>query len=191
MPVGRGIGWVFGVAAAALLAGCTHRPPEPEAAPAAPAAAPTVPPHAATGAYDLTTTLKRSEPAPAPPPRSSRSRRAPAPRPVPEAAALLELAFQPLAAPDATAQSSTQLAATINLPGYTRAPRGRRGQAATWWPLPGDSVIVHFQSPQPGGVLDLRGALKGDTLAGEIWFTSLESGSAFQMGTFLAVKRKK
>jgi hypothetical protein len=82
--------------------------------------------------------------------------------------ATLELAYRPLAAPDATAASGTQLSATINLPGYTRAPRGRAGQAAVWWPLPGDSVIVHFQPPQGTGLVDLRGALHADTLAAPV-----------------------
>jgi hypothetical protein len=103
----------------------------------------------------------------------------------------LELAYRPLAAPDATAASSTQLAATINLPGYTRAPRGRTGQAAVWWPLPGDSIIVHFQPPQSRGSIDMRGALQGDTLSGDVWYTSQETGNAFQMGTFRAIKRTK
>jgi hypothetical protein len=168
--------------AAAALAACSHGPPPP---PPVPPAEPTVAPHVATGTYDLTTTLKRTQP----PPRTTRGRRPT--RPAPEPAPLLELAYRSVAALDATAQSNTQLAATIMIPGYTRAPRGRTGQAATWWPLPGDSVIVHFQPPQPGSAIDLRGALKGDTLAGEIWYTSLQSGTAFQMGSFRAVKRKR
>jgi hypothetical protein len=182
----RIVRWCGVVLAAELLAACSHGPPPPSPPPAPPAA-PTVAPHVATGTYDVTTTLKRTQPPPLQ--RAARSRR-PA-RPAPEATPSLELIFRPLAAPDATAQSSTQLAATVNIPGYTRAPRGRTGQAAAWWPLPGDSVIVHFQPPQPGGVMDLRGALKGDTLSGEIWYTSLETGTAFQMGTFTAVKRRR
>jgi hypothetical protein len=39
--------------------------------------------------------------------------------------------------------------------------------------------------------MDLRGALKGDTLSGEIWYTSSGSGTVFQMGTFRAVKQKR
>jgi len=168
--------------AAVLTAACSHAPPPP--APAAPPAAPTVAPGAASGTYDLTTTLTSRQPA-----RPARQRgRA---RPAPAAAPMLELAYRAVAAPDATATSSTQLLATINLPGYTSAPRGRRGQAAVWWPAPGDSVIVHFQPPQGSGIVDLRGALRGDTLSGDVWYTSVGTGASFQMGTFKAVKRKR
>jgi len=169
--------------AALLVAACAHAPPQP---PAAPPAAPVVAPHAATGTYELTTTLPSRQPPQASRPRG-RTRQAPAPAP----ASALELVYRPVAAPDATAASSTQLAATISLPGYTRAPRGRTGQAAVWWPLPGDSVIVHFQPPQGTGLVDLRGALRGDTLSGDVWYTSPGTGASFQMGTFRAIKRKK
>jgi hypothetical protein len=171
--------------AARLAAGCAHSAPAVAPVPAAIPAAPTVAPNAAVGTYDLTTTLARTRPGP--PPRS-RGRA----RPAPGQSASLQLAYRPLAAPDATASSGTQLAATVNLPGYTRAPRGRTGQAASWWPLPGDSVIVHFQPPQQqNGAIDLRGVLKGDTLSGEIWYTSLQTGNVSQMGAFTAVKRRK
>ena len=164
--------------AALLLAACSHTPPPPPVMPAAPVVAP----HVATGTYDLTTNLP-THPTPQRPRGRGRAAAAPA--------ATLELVYRPVAAPDATAASATQLAATINLPGYTRAPRGRAGQAAVWWPLPGDSVVVHFQPPQGSGLLDLRGTLKGDTLAGDVWYTSVGTGNAFQMGTFRAVKRKR
>jgi hypothetical protein len=168
------------VALAVLVAAaCSHAPPPP-----VPPAAPVVAPHAATGAYDLTTTLPTHQPF-----QTSRSRGRS--RPVPVAEPTLELVYRPVAAPDATAASGTQLSATINLPGYTRSPRGRTGQAAVWWPLPGDSVIVHFQPPQTTGLVDLRGALRGDTLSGDVWYTSLGTGASFQMGKFMAVKRKK
>ena len=181
----------WSVAAAAmgtwLLAGCTHRP-EVATVPAAIPAAPTVAPHVATGTYDLATTLARTPPG-SPTRPSGRGRPT---RTAPEAAASLQLAYQALAAPDPTASSRTQLAAVLNLPGYTRAPRGRPGQAVAWWPLPGDSVVVHFQPPQQqGGTIELRGMLRGDTLAGDIWYTSLQLGNVFQMGTFTAVKRRK
>lgn len=170
----------LGALAVCLLAGCAHSP-EMAPVPAAVPAAPTVAPHAAAGIYDLSTTLARTQP-------SRRTGRAARPEP----GASLQLAYQALAAPDATAPSSTQLAATVNIPGYTRAPRGRPGQAASWWPLPGDSVVVHFLPPQQHtGTIDLRGMLKGDTLWGEIWLTSLQTGNASQMGTFMAVKRRK
>jgi hypothetical protein len=168
---------------AGLLAGCAHRPPEPPAVPPVPAvnpSAPVVAPRRATGSYVLTTDLKRSQPA-APP----RRRRAP---PVPVLG--LRLDFQNVAAPDATATSNTQLAALVNIPGYTLAPPGRIGQAAVWWPLPGDSVIVHFASPRGDGLMDLRGVMTADTLVGDIWFTN-SSGAAFQLGTFRAVKMRR
>jgi hypothetical protein len=175
--------WRWAVLAAGLLpSGCAHRPAPPR--PVVPLAAPFVAPGDATGTYDLQTTLRRS-PAAAP----SRSRRPS--RPAPEPAAQLRLQFQPLAAPDPTAQSGTQLSALIRIPGYTRAPRGRTFQAASWWPLPGDTLVVHFTTVQGNGVIDLRGAYHADTLAGEVWYTSLETGSAFQLGTFTAVKRKR
>lgn len=173
-------------ALAALAAACSHAPPPPPPEPVAAPAGPVVAPHAASGVFDLTTTLPNRQ---QPQPQTSRPRgRA---RPNPLATPTLELAYRSVAAPDATAASSAQFAATINLPGYTRAPRGRAGQAAVWWPLPGDSVIVHFQPPQGSGLIDLRGALQGDTLSGDVWFTSLGTGASFQMGTFRAVKRKK
>ena len=170
------------VALAVLVAAaCSHAPPPP---PPVPPAEPVVAPHAASGTYDLTTTLPSRQQAQTSRPRG-RGRTAPVVTPT------IELVYRPVAAPDATAASGTQLSATLNLPGYTRAPRGRTGQAAVWWPLPGDSVIVHFQPPQATGLVDLRGALRGDTLSGDVWYTSLGTGASFQMGKFTAVKRKK
>jgi hypothetical protein len=168
--------------ATVLAAACSHAPPPPP--PPVPPAAPVVAPHVASGTYDLSTTLSARQPAR---PARQRGRARPARAPAP----ILELAYRAVAAPDGTAASSTQLLATISLPGYTSAPRGRRGQAAVWWPAPGDSVIVHFQPPQGSGLVDLRGALQGDTLSGDVWYTSLGTGASFQMGTFRAVKRKR
>lgn len=150
--------------------------------PAANPAAPVVAPQRASGLYVLTTTLATSRPAPAP--RRGR-------RPPPPPAATLRLDLQQLAAPDATAASSTQLAAGISIPGYTRAPAGRAVQAAAWWPLPGDSVVVHFQTPRGDGFMELRGALAADTIAGAVWYTSTASGSTYEMAKFRAVKRKR
>lgn len=166
------------VALALVVAACSHAPPPPPVRPAEPVVAP----HAATGTYDLTTTLPSRQPSP-----TSRGRGRAAPVVTPT----LDLVYRPVAAPDATAGSNTQFAATLNLPGYTRAPRGRTGQAVVWWPLPGDSVIVHFQPPQATGLVDLRGALRADTLSGDVWYTSPGTGASFQMGKFRAVKRKK
>ncbi len=170
------------VLAALVAAACSHAPPPPPVRPAEPVVAP----HAATGTYDLTTTLPSRQP---PPLQTARQRGRG--RAAPVATPTLDLVYRPVAAPDATAGSNTQFAATLNLPGYTRAPRGRTGQAVVWWPLPGDSVIVHFQPPQATGLVDLRGALRADTLSGDVWYTSLGTGASFQMGKFRAVKRKK
>lgn len=180
--LGRG-GWVSAAwVLAGLLAACAHRPPEAPAAPVPPAvnpSAPVVASRRASGNYVLTTDLKRSRPVP--PPR----------RRAPRAPVLgLRLDFQAAAAPDATAASNTQLAALVNIPGFTQAPPGRVGQVAVWWPLPGDSVIVHFATPRGDGQMDLRGVMTADTLAGDVWFTNA-SGTAFQMGTFRAVKMKR
>jgi hypothetical protein len=169
------------VLAAGLAAACAHRPEvAPETiAPAANPAAPVVAPRRADGMYDLTTTLAVSRPAP------RRGRRVVPP------AATLRLGSQQLAAPDATAASSTQLAAGVAIPGYTQAPSGRAEQAAAWWPLPDDSVVVHFQTPRGNGLMELRGRLVADTLAGTIWYTSTTSGSTYEMAKFRAVKRKR
>jgi hypothetical protein len=179
-PTSRSLGSI--APAALLMAACSHAAPPPP--PPVPPAAPVVAPHVASGTYDLTTTLPSRQPV-RPARQRGRVRPAVATRPT------LELAYRAVAAPDATAASSTQLSATINLPGYTSAPRGRRGQAAVWWPVPGDSVIVHFQPLQGSGLVDLRGALQGDTLSGDVWYTSLGTGASFQMGTFRAIKRKR
>jgi hypothetical protein len=168
----------------ALLAGCAHPPPPPvpPPSPVPPAAnpiAPVVSPRQAAGYYQLTTSL--------PVTRDSRSRS----RRTRPARGLLRLGSVPLAAPDPTATSGTQLDAAVSIPGYTVAPPGRVAQAAAWWPLPGDTVIVHFQTPRGDGVMELRGTLQSDTLAGEVWFTSAKSGSTYEMGTFLGVKRRR
>ena len=178
-----GAGWLM--LCAGLVGGCAHpAPPVVATMPAVNPSAPVVEPHRATGSYALTTDLKNSQPAP-----PTRQRGRPR-RPPPAAVPSLRLTYQPSAAPDATATSSTQLAAIVNIPGYTRAPPGRVGQTAVWWPVPGDSVIVHFATPRGDGQMDLRGMLVGDTLAGEIWYTSSSTGNVFQMGTFKAVKQK-
>ncbi len=172
--------WAALALVAGLAAGCAHRPevvPE-TVTPAANPAAPVVAPRHADGLYDLTTTLAVSRPAP------RRGRRVVPP------AATLRLASQPLAAPDATAASGTQLVAGIAIPGYTRAPSGRSEQAAAWWPVPDDSVVVHFQTPRGDGSMELRGRLVADTLAGTIWYTSTASGSTYEMAKFRAVKHR-
>lgn len=83
--------------------------------------------------------------------------------------------------------SGTQYNATVILPGYTRAPRGRSGQIAAWWPGPLDSVIVQFTGQQ-GAQIQMRGAVQGNRITGEIWYFSAGTGSSFQLGTFTAAK---
>ncbi len=174
--------WLAAGLLAACAAGCAHpAPPPAPVVPAANPAAPVVSSGRAGGTYDLTTTLGSSRPAP--PPRRGR-------RPAPPASTL-RLESQSVAAPDATAESSTQLAAAVAIPGYTLAPSGRAAQAAVWWPLPGDSVVVHFQTPRGDGLMELRGRLVADTLAGAVWYTSTSSGTTYEMAKFRAVKRKK
>jgi hypothetical protein len=180
----HGAAWLLGLG----LASCARTPaPSPEPAPVVPAAnpaAPVVAPRRVSGLYDLITTLHVTR---RPATRSSRrSRRTTRPPP-----ATLRLSYQALAAPDATASSLTQLAAIVSIPGYTRSPAGRTGQTAAWWPLPGDSVVVHFQTPRGDGTMELRGTFQRDTLAGDVWFTSVASGTTYQMGTFVGVKRRR
>lgn len=83
-----------------------------------------------------------------------------------------------------------QLAATVALPGYTVSPRGRLAQAASWWPVGGDSLVVFFTQPQRAAAISLRGVLRGDSLSGDVWYTSTSSGAEFQLGTFTAVRRR-
>jgi hypothetical protein len=88
------------------------------------------------------------------------------------------------------APAGPQYGARIAMPGYSaRAPRGQTGQAANWWPVLGDSVVVQF-SQGTRSQIQLRGRLQGNAIRGEIWFLSLESGSTFQLGTFSATKQR-
>jgi hypothetical protein len=88
-----------------------------------------------------------------------------------------------------TGGPATQYGATITIPGYTRPVRRGRAQAAAWWPVAGDSVVVQFvQGQQSRGEVQLRGALRGAELQGEIWYVSNETGNTFQLGTFSATK---
>jgi hypothetical protein len=98
------------------------------------------------------------------------------------------LSGEPTAVPVTGAPAST-FGATVAIPGYTTSPRGRAGQLAAWWPIPGDSVVIQFESRRQAQV-QLRGQLAGTTLRGEIWYVSLETGSSFQLGTFVATKRR-
>jgi hypothetical protein len=102
-------------------------------------------------------------------------------------AGIVQLSTQPTAAPMMGAPPLSQFNATIALAGYTRPPRGRRVQAAAWWPVPGDSIVVQFAF-QNTDQIQLRGALQGTQIQGEVWYLSLTTGATFQMGTFTATK---
>ena len=182
-------GWRRAAAVVFVAAACSRPQPVPAPAPApdTAAAAPrlAVAPARVAGTYNLQAIIQgRTIPAPVAPPRRGRARTAAAPL-----AATLQLGTTLVAAPDPTASSSIQLAGLVALPGYTMAPRGRTVQAASWWPAGGDSVVVHWVTPR-NAALALRGTVRGDTLSGDIWYTSLDSGAEFQLGTFTAVRRR-
>ena len=101
--------------------------------------------------------------------------------------ASMTLSAEPAAVPMMGAPSGMQFNATITLPGYSHAARGRSGQAAAWWPIGGDSMVVQF-SQGSGGDVQLRGAFSGSAISGDIWYISNSSGSTFQLGTFTAAK---
>jgi hypothetical protein len=188
-----GDGWnrIAAALALAAVAACSHPQPVPapvpEEAPAPPAPRAALPPTALAGTYALQAVIQgRAIPAPppAPPRRPPRGRAATAPP-----AAVLQLAPTPVAAPDPAVPSSTQLTAGVSLPGYTMPPRGRTTQSAAWWPGVGDSITVRWVTPRNAAV-SLKGTLRGDTLSGDVWYTMLDSGSEFQLGTFTAVRRR-
>ena len=155
--------------------------PEPAPAPAAAPGAPLAPARAA-GLYDLQVQIQgRTQPA-TPPRRPARGRAA-------AAGPTLQLLATTAAALEPTAPSMTQFTAAVALPGYSMPARGRTTQAASWWPTGGDSVMVYWVTPR-GVALSLRGALRGDTLSGDVWYTSMESGTEFQLGRFTAVRRR-
>ena len=183
--------WRRAAAVVLVAAACSRPQPAPAPAPAPDTAAavaaprPAVAPARVAGTYNLQAIIQgRAIPAPVAPPRRGRARTTTAPP-----TATLQLSAIPVAAPDPTASSTTQLAGTVALPGYTMAPRGRTVQAASWWPAGGDSVVVHWVTPR-NVALTLRGTVRGDTLSGDIWYTSLDSGAEFQLGTFTAVRRR-
>jgi hypothetical protein len=166
-------------AVALLVAVACSSAPAPEPAPA-PAPAPDVvtPPAAvlapatAAGSYRLRTAIQRQG-------GRQQGGRGPAEAP-------LVLTTTPAAAPQMGAPATT-FNATVQVPGYTRAPRGRSGQAAGWWPIPGDSVVVQF-AVQQGDLMQLRGKFEAGALRGEVWYLSMGSGASFQLGTFSAAK---
>ncbi len=174
------------VVLALLGAACSHPQPAvvpvPEAMPS-PNLSTARSPTAVAGDFTLRAVIQgRTIPAPQPA-RPPRGRAATAPVP-----AILQLAPTPVAAPDAAVPSSTQLVAGVSLPGYTMPPRGRSTQSAAWWPGMGDSITVRWVTPRKAAVW-LRGVLRGDTLSGDVWYTMLETGNEFQLGTFTAVRQ--
>jgi hypothetical protein len=103
---------------------------------------------------------------------------------------VLRLEATPLAAPLAGVQAVTQFSANIAIVGYTRAPRGRTGQVAAWWPIPGDSIVIQFQSARGNASIQLRGVRSGPTLTGDVWYLSEATGASFQLGTFTASRTR-
>ena len=165
---------VLAVAALAAAAACSKT----EVTPVQPAGDPTPPearmvrPTAVSGVYRLSTQItSRSG-------QQNQGRRA---------SANMTLSSEAAAVPAAGAPSGAQYNATVTIPGYTKAPRGRSGQAAAWWPSRGDTVVVQF-AQGTNGEIQLRGAHSGTTITGEIWYVSAETGSSFQLGTFGATK---
>ena len=162
------------LAAALAAAACSKK----EVIPVQPAGDPTPPearmvrPNVVSGVYRLSTQI------------TSRSGQQ---NPGRRAASNMTLSSEAAAVPAAGAPSGAQYNATITIPGYTRAPRGRSGQAAAWWPSRGDTVVVQFAQGTNGDI-QLRGAHSGTTINGEIWYVSAETGSSFQLGTFGATK---
>jgi len=157
------------VGALAVVASC-HKTPPPAPAEPAPPPGPMVATTTAAGTYHLRATLQR---------RSATAHGAPAETP-------LTLSHTPSAAP-AQGAPGTSYNATISLPGYTHPPPGRTTQAASWWPIAGDSVVVQF-TYQHSDLVQLRGHLAGRALHGEVWFYGGEAGTSYQLGTFTAQK---
>lgn len=178
--------WWAALALAGLSGGCASKVSQPAAPPPEPVTATPAPgsfaPGAAAGTYQLRTAIQG---------RTDRSgqRQGQRRRAATEQATTLRLDGTPLAAPDPDAASPTQFTATIAIPGYTQAPRGRSGQAASWWPIPGDSLVIQFRSRNEASI-QLRGELRGREIRGEVWFVSIRSGATFQLGTFSATRSR-
>jgi len=114
----------------------------------------------------------------------------PAPRARRPAVSQIVLTSEAATTPGMGAPPGAQRNARVAMPGYSaRAPRGQTGQAGTWWPIPGDSVVVQFSQGRRGQI-QLRGKLDDGALQGEVWYLSIESGATFQMGTFSANKQR-
>jgi hypothetical protein len=157
-----------------LIVACSHNPPEstpaPDESPAPAPIATALTPSAASGTWRVNAAMQAS--------RRGGTRRA---------QGNLQLSATPTAAPLPGSGPGTQFNATVALSGYTTAPRGRTGQAGAWWPIGGDSVVVEFATANAGEI-QFRGAMRGRTIQGEVWFLSGSTGATFQMGTFTATK---
>jgi hypothetical protein len=163
----------FGVGAALVGVACHHGAPETAVAPEPDSPAPVaisiaLTPSAASGSYRLRATIQSNR-------RTTQSGQG----------GIIQLSATP-APPPVQHPAGTQFNAVVAPAGYTRAPRGRSGQSAAWWPIGGDSVVVQFTASNSGEI-QLRGSWRGRAIQGEVWFLST-SGATFQMGTFTATK---
>ena len=170
---------LISLAFSASLVGCSHPAPQtapvPEPVPVPVVTpAPMLAPATAAGAYQLHVEIQSGN---RPPARNRRD---------------VQPSMTLLRSPATTRTMGgpeTQLGATITIPGYTRPVRRGQAQPAAWWPAGGDSLVVQFaQGQQSRGEVQLRGALHGASVQGEIWYVSSETGNTFQLGTFSATK---
>lgn len=144
--------------------------PEPEPPPAVVAPAPAV--AAVAGRYRLAADVPR---------RQARGRARGTP------ATPLTLQAAVARSPDGMTAVSRQYVATATIPGYAAAARGR--ESAWWWPIAGDSVVIHLIL-RDGNRLQLRGAVSRTVLRGEVWFMSGQTGTTYQLGTFTATRTR-
>jgi hypothetical protein len=131
-------------------------------------------PSAAAGSYRLRTEIQR---------RGGPPRRGRTPVETPLSLTTTRATMPALSGPAVT------FTATVSIPGYTRAGRGRSGQSAAWWPIAGDSVVVQFVNQQ-SDIVQLRGKLESGALRGEVWYHGSQSGTSYQLGTFAATKSR-
>jgi len=168
------------VALFVLLSACAKAAPPPPAAEPAPPAPPVATPAVAalptvaavTGRYQLRTDLPRRQAA-------ARGRQ----RAVP--ATPLQLLSTAARSPDGMTAVSRQFVATATIPGYAASARGR--ESAWWWPIAGDSVVIHTVT-RDGHRLQLRGAVSRTAIQGEVWITA--GDNTYQLGTFTATRSR-
>lgn len=172
------------VAVAAVLAACGGSTPPPVPQPPPPVAAPptttALTPARVAGVYRIRADIQGQG-------AQGRGRARSQAR-----AGTLHLDNAPVAAPDPDIQSAAQFSASVALAGYTRPPRGRTTQAAAWYPIAGDSLVVQFRTAAAAGAqLQLRGVVTagGQTVRGDVWFLN-SAGDTFQLGTFVATRQR-